>query len=48
MEDEKSWEYKEDMLNEKNIVPEEDLLSEESEVLENGEESIRHSNGTKD
>ena len=48
MEDEKAWEYKEDMLNEKNIVPEEDLLSEESEVLENGEESIRYSNGTKD
>ena len=48
MEYEKSWEYKEDMLNEKNIVPEEDLLSEESEVLEFGEESLRNSNGTKE
>lgn len=40
MEDEKSWEYKEDMLNEKNIVPEEDLQSEEEEVLEFGKKSL--------
>ena len=42
-----SWDFSKDMINEKNIVASDEFLEEETEVLDNGENRLSNSYGTK-